>query len=164
MFCHSCGKKINEDDRFCAYCGAKVKNLVEDDLHVSEVKNEPEKNNQETTSTIKNFAKKIWHGFLKFMFFMLILSAGAFGKALYRSADPDFHRQMNYILPSLFYGIVGGIICILIEEKIKNLNNLTILKTFSFILCIILGIIGGIKFVICGILAILSIAFIISKF
>ena len=27
MFCRNCGSPIGQDDKFCAYCGTRVKNM-----------------------------------------------------------------------------------------------------------------------------------------
>lgn len=42
MFCLNCGKKINEKDKFCAYCGAALENNIIEDETPSE-KSKPQK-------------------------------------------------------------------------------------------------------------------------
>ncbi len=32
MYCTNCGKKINENNNFCPYCGIKTKNVIKDNI------------------------------------------------------------------------------------------------------------------------------------
>ena len=163
MFCHSCGKPLNDDAEFCSYCGVRVK-ITEVERQTSQTQEENLQYAIEENTPIKNFVKKFFGFVKKIMWYFIILLSMAFGKMIAQSpSDPNFQRKMEYILPSLIFGLIGGIVCICIESKIENLNHSTTIKIFSFILCLALGIIGGITFVIGGGIIILLITFVISK-
>jgi hypothetical protein len=59
MFCNNCGRKVDEDSKFCQFCGAKV-----DVAHNSKSKTESEESKEETKETeTKSKADQLWDKF-----------------------------------------------------------------------------------------------------
>lgn len=173
MFCHVCGKPLNDGAQFCSYCGAKVvipkdkaQNVPKErekeqpsvlpvmesektsSVTMSQEKSTVEENSRQVAETMaplpwKRIGKKLLSWTGNVFWFLIIVIAGGIGKAAVH--DPNISRTMAYVLPGAMAGLVAGIICCILADKFTK-SHTKAWMIASVLGCIAAGVVGGYAF------------------
>lgn len=57
MKCNQCGAELNNDEKFCPYCGREVNDSKAEDVIVTTIRKEEDAKKQEASNTLRTIAK-----------------------------------------------------------------------------------------------------------
>lgn len=160
MFCHVCGKPLNDDAQFCSYCGAKVvipesegktplpaetKEQTTDEQLIQMAQQMMTPHEVDKTLPLwKRIGKKLLSWISAAVCFLVIVTAGTIGKMA--AHDPNTSRTMAYVLPGAMAGLVAGILCCILASNFEKLSHKKAWMAASVVICIAAGVIGGYVF------------------
>lgn len=167
MYCDKCGKAINDDAKFCRYCGNKLSELDNNqkqvkenffreksaDSQISEINLVELETNEQVAQNKESFGSKCLHTFGKFLYWAMFIIAISIGKVFGKSfaTNPADRIYLAQLGGGILGGILAGVICallplILSKIRVSDVKYSWWFSRGFFILCVAAGFIGGLTF------------------